>query len=104
MLASRGSVVHCSSSNASVQASNNYIAVHDTIHYVIGKCGRLSTFCFEHGESGDLYVQKAPAATILQLANATMKYSGKTDDYPIFDIGYRHGKSNMKCCSAKKRC
>ena len=62
----------------------------------------LVLFCFEHGESGDLYVQKAPAATILQLANATIKYSGKTDDYPIFDIGYRHGEKQHEVLLSKE--
>jgi UDP-glucose 4-epimerase len=50
----------------------------------------LVTYAFLHGEQGDLYVQKAPAATIDTLAQAVMKKMGKT--VPVHYIGTRHGE------------
>lgn len=50
----------------------------------------LVLFAFEHGNSGDLFVQKAPAATIKTLAEAIRQIF----DYhePIRIIGARHGE------------
>ena len=50
----------------------------------------LVLYAFEHGEQGDLFVQKAPAATIETLAKAVIELTGsKTGiDY----IGTRHGE------------
>ena len=50
----------------------------------------LVLYAFEHGEQGDLFVQKAPAATIETLAKAVVELTGsKTGiDY----IGTRHGE------------
>ncbi|MBI9107201.1 MAG: polysaccharide biosynthesis protein [Spirochaetales bacterium] len=50
----------------------------------------LVLFAFEHGHSGDTFVQKAPAATIKTLAEALMKVFGKK--VPIKVIGTRHGE------------
>ncbi len=49
----------------------------------------LVLFAFEHGEPGDLFVQKSPACTIQDLAKATQKLFGDTG-YRI--IGARHGE------------
>lgn len=51
----------------------------------------LVLYAFEHGNNGDLFVQKAPAATVHTLALALTKLLGKTD-YPIHVIGTRHGE------------
>jgi UDP-glucose 4-epimerase len=50
----------------------------------------LVLYAFEHGENGDLFVQKAPAATLDVLAQAlTELYQSKTK---IRIIGTRHGE------------
>ena len=50
----------------------------------------LVLFAFEHAEPGDLFVQKAPAATIEVLAQAIKEIFGV--DNPIKIIGARHGE------------
>ena len=50
----------------------------------------LVLYAFEHGEQGDLFVQKAPAATIETLAQAVIKLTGSTTG--ITYIGTRHGE------------
>ena len=50
----------------------------------------LVIYAFEHGEQGDLFVQKAPAATIDTLARAIKEL--KHSDVSINCIGTRHGE------------
>jgi UDP-N-acetylglucosamine 4,6-dehydratase len=50
----------------------------------------LVLFAFEHGNAGDLFVNKAPAGTIGDLAKALMELTGK--DVPVKIIGTRHGE------------
>ena len=50
----------------------------------------LVIYAFEHGKQGDLFVQKAPAATIETLANAVKEL--KHSDVPVNCIGTRHGE------------
>lgn len=50
----------------------------------------LVIYAFEHGQQGDLFVQKAPAATIDTLAKAVKEL--KHSDLPINCIGTRHGE------------
>ena len=50
----------------------------------------LVLYAFEHGSSGDIFVQKAPAATMGTLAAATMQVLGVQRDTHI--IGTRHGE------------
>jgi UDP-glucose 4-epimerase len=50
----------------------------------------LVLFAFEHGEQGDLFVQKAPAATIETLAKAIISLTGSKTG--IEYIGTRHGE------------
>lgn len=50
----------------------------------------LVIYAFEHGQQGDLFVQKAPAATIDTLAKAVKEL--KHSDVPINCIGTRHGE------------
>jgi UDP-glucose 4-epimerase len=50
----------------------------------------LVIYAFEHGENGDIFVQKAPAATIEVLAKALLElYNSKSG---IKVIGTRHGE------------
>jgi len=51
----------------------------------------LVLFAFEHGSNGDIFVQKAPAATIELLANTLTKMLGRPE-HPIKIIGTRHGE------------
>ena len=51
----------------------------------------LVLFAFEHGTNGDIFVQKAPAATIGSLAQAIIAVMGKPK-HPIHEIGTRHGE------------
>lgn len=51
----------------------------------------LVLYAFEHGHSGDIFVQKAPAATLTTLAQALFDLLG-CPDHPIDIIGTRHGE------------
>ena len=51
----------------------------------------LVLFAFENGQSGDIFVQKAPAATVELLAH-TMRKILDTPDHEIRVIGTRHGE------------
>ena len=51
----------------------------------------LVLYAFEHGNNGDLFVQKAPAATVETLAHALTDLLGKPD-HPVQIIGTRHGE------------
>lgn len=50
----------------------------------------LVLFAFEHANPGDLFVNKAPAGTIGDLATALMELTGKQTEVKI--IGTRHGE------------
>lgn len=50
----------------------------------------LVLYAFEHGKQGDLFVQKAPAATIQTLAEAVIKLTGSKTGVEY--IGTRHGE------------
>ena len=50
----------------------------------------LVLFAFQNGEQGDLFVQKAPAATIEVLAKAVLALKGSDVGYKV--IGARHGE------------
>lgn len=50
----------------------------------------LVIYAFEHGKQGDLFVQKAPAATIDVLAKAVLELKGNGNG--VRNIGTRHGE------------
>ena len=56
----------------------------------------LVVYAFEHGENGDLFVQKAPAATLETLAQALKEVYGRIDkkylNTEVKVIGTRHGE------------
>ncbi len=54
----------------------------------------LVVYAFENGKSGDLFIQKAPAATIQVLAEAVCKHKGVPVDTKI--IGTRHGEKKAE--------
>jgi len=51
----------------------------------------LVLYAFEHGTPGDIFVQKAPAATIETLARALTDLLG-VPEHPVNIIGTRHGE------------
>ena len=53
---------------------------------------KLVMYAFENGEQGDLFVQKAPGATISTLAEAVKKYKNSSAEIKI--IGTRHGEKD----------
>ena len=50
----------------------------------------LVLYAFQHGKQGDLFVQKAPASTVADLAQALKELFAK--DNPVRVIGTRHGE------------
>jgi UDP-N-acetylglucosamine 4,6-dehydratase len=50
----------------------------------------LVLYAFEHGKQGDIFVQKAPASTVADLAQALKELFKK--DIPVREIGTRHGE------------
>jgi UDP-N-acetylglucosamine 4,6-dehydratase len=50
----------------------------------------LVLYAFEHAHPGDIFVQKAPASTVGDLAQAMQELLGSTNDVKI--IGTRHGE------------
>jgi len=50
----------------------------------------LVLFAFEHGSAGDIFVNKAPASTISDLAEAILQIKNAKNDVKI--IGTRHGE------------
>ena len=51
----------------------------------------LVLYAFEHGNNGDIFVQKAPAATVDVLAQAILKLMNKPS-HPVHVMGTRHGE------------
>jgi len=51
----------------------------------------LVLYAFEHGNNGDIFVQKAPAATVETLAKSLIRLM-KKPEHPINIIGTRHGE------------
>lgn len=51
----------------------------------------LVLYAFEHGQNGDIFVQKAPAATIEVLTQA-LKELLQVNDHPVTVMGTRHGE------------
>ena len=63
----------------------------------------LVLFAFEHGESGDILVQKAPACTIETQAKAVIRlFGGKEEDIKI--IGIRHGEKMYETLLTNEEC
>lgn len=63
----------------------------------------LVLFAFEHGESGDILVQKAPACTIQTQAEAVCELFGG-DKESIKMIGIRHGEKMYETLLTNEEC
>lgn len=63
----------------------------------------LVLFAFEHGEDGDLLIQKAPACTIQTQAEAVCElFGGKKEDIKV--IGIRHGEKMYETLLTNEEC
>lgn len=62
----------------------------------------LVLFAFEHGVSGDILVQKAPACTIDVLAQAVKELFGS--EAPVQVIGIRHGEKLYETLLTNEEC
>ena len=63
----------------------------------------LVLFAFEHGENGDLLIQKAPACTIGTQAEAVCElFGGKKEDIRV--IGIRHGEKMYETLLTNEEC
>ena len=63
----------------------------------------LVLFAFEHGQSGDILVQKAPACTIQTQAEAVCElFGGKKKDIKV--IGIRHGEKMYETLLTNEEC
>lgn len=62
----------------------------------------LVLFAFEHAESGDIMVQKAPASTIGDLAQAVKEIFGADNEIKI--IGIRHGEKMYETLLTNEEC
>ena len=62
----------------------------------------LVLFAFEHGKSGDILVQKAPACTIAVLAQAVTELFGVSTEPRI--IGIRHGEKLYETLLTNEEC
>ena len=51
----------------------------------------LVLYAFKHGTNGDIFVQKAPAATVQVLSQAILELMGKPE-HEVRSIGTRHGE------------
>jgi UDP-N-acetylglucosamine 4,6-dehydratase/5-epimerase len=51
----------------------------------------LVLYAFEHGKNGDIFVQKAPAATVAVLTQALLELMDKPN-HEVREIGTRHGE------------
>ena len=62
----------------------------------------LVLFAFEHGASGDILVQKAPACTIAVLAQAVKELFDAKQDIQV--IGIRHGEKRYETLLTNEEC
>ncbi len=87
VMASRGSVIPLFIEQVK---NNKEITITDPA-MTLDQAVELVLFAFKNGNGGDIFVQKAPAATIELLAKVLAKLLGYPD-HPIKIIGTRHGE------------
>lgn len=92
VMASRGSVIPLF---VDLVQSGKPITVTDPLMtrfmMTLGDAVDLVLYAFEHGNNGDIFVQKAPAATVEVMTQAILELMGKPD-HPVNVIGTRHGE------------
>jgi UDP-glucose 4-epimerase len=92
VMASRGSVIPLFVNQA---IAGNPITVTDPamtrFMMTLDDAVNLVIYAFEHGRNGDIFVQKAPAATLEVLIEAILELIGK-QGHEVLSIGTRHGE------------
>ena len=92
VMASRGSVIPLFIDQV---RSNQPITVTDSqmtrFMMTLDDAVDLVLYAFEHGKNGDMFVQKAPAATVGVLTEAILSLIGKPT-HTVNEIGTRHGE------------
>ena len=92
VMASRGSVIPLFIAQV---RSNQPITVTDSqmtrFMMTLDDAVDLVLYAFEHGKNGDMFVQKAPAATVGVLTEAILSLIGKPT-HTVNEIGTRHGE------------
>lgn len=61
----------------------------------------LVLYAFEHGNNGDIFVQKAPAATVDTLTKAILSLMSKPE-HPVSIMGTRHGEKLYEVLLSKE--
>ncbi|MGX8832909.1 polysaccharide biosynthesis protein [Amedibacillus sp. YH-ame6] len=103
VLASRGSVIPLFVSQ--LDAGNPLTVTDPTMTrfvMTLEEAVDLVLFAFENGESGDIFVQKAPACTIEVLANATKELFKSNSEVKV--IGIRHGEKMYETLLTDEEC
>lgn len=67
----------------------------------LGDAVDLVLYAFEHGNNGDIFVQKAPAATVETLAKALLELMGK-EEHPVLIMGTRHGEKHYEALLSRE--
>lgn len=92
VMASRGSVIPIFVEKI---LSGNPITVTDPsmtrFMMTLNDAVELVMYAFQHGKTGDIFVQKAPSATIETLIKSLLKVMSKPN-HPVVTIGSRHGE------------
>lgn len=103
VLASRGSVVPLFINQ--IKAGNNLTVTDpDMTRFVmtLEEAVDLVLFAFEHGTSGDIFVQKAPACTIGVLTEAVKRLFNADNEVKV--IGIRHGEKMYETLLTDEEC
>lgn len=103
VLASRGSVIPLFISQ--INAGNPLTVTEPTMTrfvMTLEEAVDLVLFAFENGESGDIFVQKAPACTIEVLAQATKELFNADNEIKV--IGIRHGEKMYETLLTDEEC
>lgn len=61
----------------------------------------LVMYAFEHGTNGDIFVQKAPAATVDVLAKALLDIMERPR-HPVIELGLRHGEKRYEALLSRE--
>lgn len=62
----------------------------------------LVLYAFNNGKNGDIFVQKAPASTLHNLAKAISHVLADDEEYPIQIIGTRHGEKQYEALLSRE--
>lgn len=103
VLASRGSVVPLFI-NQIKEGNNMTVTEPSMTRFVmtLEEAVDLVLFAFEHGQSGDIFVQKAPACTIEVLAHAVKDLFHAENEIKV--IGIRHGEKMYETLLTDEEC